>query len=249
MSNSRRRTIIVVLVFLCALAVTLFGVAPEVSAIPEIESPDFSRLTPCRVIRMIDDDAIVVDSRKREATVRLIGVDTPETVPPSKPAQYYGKEARRFTRNLLKGEQVYLIVDAQAGRTDKYDRQLAYVYRAPDGLFVNAEIIRQGYGRAYTRTPFKHLGQFRQLQRFARQAKKGLWSKEEKATVAVPAAPPAAPAVKPKPEAEDVTVFVTRTGKKYHKGTCQHLRRSRIPMKLSQARRMYEPCGACRPPK
>ena len=59
-------------------------------------------------------------------------------------------------------------------RTDRYGRTLAYVY-LPDGTFVNAEIIGQGYGHAYTRFPFKHLDRFRQLEREARNAGRGLW--------------------------------------------------------------------------
>jgi len=84
-------------------------------------------------------------------------VDTPETVHPSKPVQHYGKEASCFTTNLLKGERIYLRYEGEKPTTDKYGRLLAYVYRAPDGLFVNAEIIRQGYGHAYVQYPFKHL--------------------------------------------------------------------------------------------
>jgi micrococcal nuclease len=59
-------------------------------------------------------------------------------------------------------------------RQDKYGRILAYVY-LEDGTFVNAEIIRQGYGFSYTRFPFKYLEEFRTLEREAREAKRGLW--------------------------------------------------------------------------
>ena len=59
----------------------------------------------------------------------------------------FGKEATAFTRNLLLGELVYLRFDGD--RTEKYGRLLAYLYRAPDGLFVNLEVVRQGYGRVY----------------------------------------------------------------------------------------------------
>ena len=64
--------------------------------------------------------------------VRLIGVDTPETVHPNKPVKAYGKEASNFTKNLLLGESVYLRYDVE--RIDQYGRLLAYLYRAPDGL-------------------------------------------------------------------------------------------------------------------
>ena len=60
---------------------------------------------------------------------------------------------------------------------DKYGRLLAYLYRAPDGLFVNLEIVRQGYGQAYTRYPFKHMELFRHYEHRAQEARKGLWDK------------------------------------------------------------------------
>lgn len=75
---------------------------------------------------------------------------------------------------------MYLVKDTQQGATDRYGRTLAYVYRAPDGLFVNAEIIRQGYGYAYTRYPFKYLEEFREVQKFAEKAGKGLWGEKVK---------------------------------------------------------------------
>ena len=101
-----------------------------------------------------------------------MGVDTPETKDPRKPVQYFGKEATDFTQRLVAGKRVRLAYDQQ--HQDKYGRTLAYVY-LEDGTFVNAEIIKQGYGFAYTRFPFKDLEQFLQLEREAREAKRGLW--------------------------------------------------------------------------
>ena len=71
-------------------------------------------------------------------------MDTTETVHPNKPAQAYGKEAPHFLNNLIKGEQVY-VESKPNEKTDKYGRALYYVYRAPDGLFVNHKIVRLGH--------------------------------------------------------------------------------------------------------
>lgn len=122
--------------------------------------------------RIIDGDTIVVKIDGRQEKVRLIGVDTPETVHPNKPVEYFGKEASQFTKSLVEGKQVRLEYDWE--RKDKYGRTLAYVY-LEDGAFLNAEIIRQGYGHAYTKFPFKYLEQFRQYEREARENKRGLW--------------------------------------------------------------------------
>ena len=121
------------------------------------------------VERVVDGDTIVVRGVGR---VRLIGVDTPETVSPGRPVEFYGREASAFTKRLLDGRRVRLEYDRE--RTDRYGRTLAYVHLA-DGTFANAEIIRRGYGHAYTRFPFRHLDRFRRLEREARAAGRGLW--------------------------------------------------------------------------
>ncbi len=248
-----------VLVSVCLIALTIGASAPQPTTLPAFKQPDLTKRTPYPVVRVIDGDTIVVKLDGKDTTVRLIGVDTPETKHPQKPVQYYGKEAARFTGNLLKGEKVYLGRDPQQGKYDRYGRALAYVYRYPDGLFVNAEIIRQGYGHAYTRYPFKRMEGFRKLERFAREAKKGLWgdrpvtttkpAEVKKPEPRKPVPPVVAPVVKPKPATPSVTVYITRTGKKYHRGSCSYLRRSKIPMKLEDAKRSYGPCSRCGPPR
>ena len=121
------------------------------------------------VTRAVDGDTIVLANKDR---VRLIGVDTPELHHPRKPVQYYAEEAYRFTQKIVEGKTVRLEYDWQ--RRDRYGRLLAYVY-LPDGTFLNAELIRQGYGHAYTKYPFKYLDEFRQLEREARETGTGLW--------------------------------------------------------------------------
>ena len=127
----------------------------------------------CEVTTVIDGDTIKckIINGKQE-TIRLIGVDTPETKHPNKPVEYFGKEASKFTKNLVEGKLVKLEYDWQ--RKDRYGRTLAYVY-LEDGTFVNAEIIKQGYGFAYTKFPFKYFDQFRLYEQQARKNKKGLW--------------------------------------------------------------------------
>ena len=117
----------------------------------------------------INGDTIVLDGNEK---VRLIGVDTPETKHPSKPVEYFGKEASAFTARMVEGKKVRLEYDWQ--RQDKYGRTLAYVY-LEDGTSLNAEIVKQGYGHAYTKYPFKYLDEFRQYEREARENNRGLW--------------------------------------------------------------------------
>jgi len=97
------------------------------------------------VQRAVDGDTLLLTNGEY---VRLIGVDTPETKHPQKPVEYFGKEAYQFTRRMVEGKEVRLEYDQT--RRDRYNRILAYVYLV-DGTFLNAEIVKQGYGFAYTK--------------------------------------------------------------------------------------------------
>ncbi len=132
------------------------------------------------VERVVDGDTIIVRGVGR---IRLVGVDTPETVDPRRPVEFFGREASAFTKRMLEGQRVRLEYDWE--RTDRYGRTLAYV-RLLDGTLINAEIIRQGYGHAYTRFPFKYLDEFRQYEREAREAGRGLWAADLQAASGLP---------------------------------------------------------------
>lgn len=125
------------------------------------------------VERVVDGDTIVVSGGRH---VRLIGVDTPETVAPERPVDCYGPEASKFTASLLpKGTAVRLVGDVE--QEDRYGRTLAYVYRRSDGLFVNAELLRRGFASVLTITPnVAHADEFVAAARDARNADRGLWS-------------------------------------------------------------------------
>lgn len=223
----------------------------------EAEYPvkELSKQLAYKVSRVIDGDTAIIVMDNKEVRVRLIGIDTPETVDPRKPVQAYGKEASNFLTNLLKGEEVYIEYDGEKAELDKYGRLLAYLYRVPDGLFVNLEIVRQGYGHAYTKFPFKYMELFRFYEKRARENEKGLWSPDVMAIpppTGLPAVVAQPPAVKEEPKSadENTTVYITRTGKKYHRGDCQWLYASRIAVTLKEAKkRNYGPCKVCNPPE
>lgn len=164
---------------LLTLALTVAACGSENSSVApsRVESAVPATATaPLLVSRVIDGDTIVVETI---GTVRLIGVDTPETVDPREPVQYFGPEASAFTREMALGRLVRLDFDVE--RTDRFGRTLAYVY-LPDGRMLNAEIVRLGYGYAYTAFPFRYLDLFVALEREAREAKRGLWARPEGST-------------------------------------------------------------------
>lgn len=126
-----------------------------------------------QVLRIIDGDTVEIEYEGTLTSVQLIGVNAPETVHPRKPVEPYGMEATAFLRNLVLNRFVYFEFDG--AKKDKYDRLLAYVYRDSDDLFVNVEVIRQGFARTETRFPFKHLELFKYHESHAYKDGKGLW--------------------------------------------------------------------------
>ena len=127
-----------------------------------------------RVERVVDGDTIVVRIDGRSERVRYIGVDTPESVRPGTRVQCYGKAAAAANRRLVDGAEVRLVYDAEA--RDRFGRLLAYVYR--DDTFVNAELIRRGYGKPLEIPPnVAHAPELRRLASAARRAHLGLWSR------------------------------------------------------------------------
>jgi len=126
------------------------------------------------VKRVVDGDTFwVEDGTEKGMKVRLIGVDTPETVHPQKPVEFYGKEASDFVKKMLEGKKVKLEYDVQ--EKDRYGRTLAYVY-LEDGTFLNAELVRKGYAQVMTIPPnVKFSELFLDLQKKARDRELGLW--------------------------------------------------------------------------
>jgi len=122
-----------------------------------------------RVSRVIDGDTVILENGER---IRLIGVDTTEKTHPLKLVEYFSNESTQFTKQLLEGKEVRLEYDKE--KRGKYGRLLAYIYLM-DGTFVNAEIIKQGYGFAYTKYPFKFIDSFVSLEKEAENNKRGYW--------------------------------------------------------------------------
>lgn len=140
------------------------------------------------VVRVVDGDTLVVEVAGRHEPVRLIGIDTPETVHPDRPAQCFGAEASaRLAALLPPGATVRLTRDVEP--RDVYDRLLAYVERAPDGLLVNIAQVAEGYAEASHHPPNTvHRDRLDRAERAARAAGLGLWSACGGTGVPLPAA-------------------------------------------------------------
>jgi len=140
---------------------------PEIKTENEITE---NKETTYLVVRVIDGDTIEIEGGQK---VRYIGIDTPETVHPSRPVECFGIEASNKNKELVEGKKVKLEKDVS--ETDKYGRLLRYVWVGD--LFVNDYLVRQGYAYAYTYPPdVKYSEQFVQAQREARENNRGLWA-------------------------------------------------------------------------
>jgi micrococcal nuclease len=127
---------------------------------------------PAVVTRVIDGDTVEVEFEGETLDIRLIGIDTPETVDPSEPVECYGPAASRFTTRMLEGQEVQLEFDIEL--LDRYDRTLAYVWLG-DELF-NEVLVARGFAQVSTYPPnVKYVDRFLAAQREARSNISGAW--------------------------------------------------------------------------
>ena len=128
-----------------------------------------------QVVRIIDGDTFEIEYEGKLTSVQLIGVDAPEpNTTNNRPTEPYSEEATQYLQGFLLDDTVYFSYNQN--KFDKYERILAYVYRSSDGVFVNCEMIREGYGRVDLRYPFKYKDLFTDYESRAKKDRIGLWS-------------------------------------------------------------------------
>ena len=166
--------------------------------------------------------------------------------------------AKEFCESFLTGEVVIVRpVDSTRGRESAIVS--AHVFRSPDGLLMNEELIRQGLAKVDEKYDGEYLERFLQFEARAKELKRGIWNpnradKEKTKPAAIgPKTGPAqaAPNGEKKPPEQPASgfqVYITESGKKYHRATCQWAKTGK-PIALEEARRMYEPCKVCKPPE
>jgi micrococcal nuclease len=131
--------------------------------------------TQARIERVVDGDTVIVRLEGKRTRVRLLGIDTPESVKPGAPVECFGREsAAEAKRLLVPGATVLLEFDRD--REDRYERTLAYVYRAEDDLFVNETLVARGFARTLSIEPNDaHASELARAERDARAARLGIW--------------------------------------------------------------------------
>ena len=126
----------------------------------------------------VDGDTIKVLINKKEYTVRMLAVDTPESVHPTKGVEYYGKEASQYTCNLVKNaKKLELEYDDASDKEDKYGRLLAWVF--VDGKLLQEELIKNGYAKvAYLYDDYKYTKKLESVQEKTSANNIGVWDTE-----------------------------------------------------------------------
>lgn len=188
--------------------------APTVTPVSTITPvPTGSKMIPAKIVRVVDGDTMKVSfnesGKVKEETIRLLLVDTPESVDPEKPVQPFALEASKFAKDTLTDQEVRLELDVS--ERDKYGRLLCYLYIG-DKMF-NEMLLENGYARvAYIYPPnVKYVDKFRDIQKAAQLKGVNIWSVENyaqedgyhenvvKAKQSPSAAPTAAATVAPSP--------------------------------------------------
>lgn len=178
----KTRSAAAVFALLCLLAFITLGADPNIrkkneAAVAAVsataETPSADRYS---VARIVDGDTFIAERDGVQEKVRLIGLDTPETVDPRKTVQCFGHEASARAKELLTDTTVRLETDPSQDERDRYGRLLAYAY-LPDGTLFNLQMIEEGYGHEYTyRIPYLFQTKFKAAERAAREGKRGLWA-------------------------------------------------------------------------
>lgn len=128
------------------------------------------------VDHFIDGNTIAVDMDGHTESIRLIGVETPETIKPKSSIQCFGPEAGDFVKRAIGARPVRLVADPISNNRDRYNRLVRYAY-LENGTLLNEQLIEHGFGFANLEYPFVRHEEFLQTQNSAKYANVGLWAK------------------------------------------------------------------------
>lgn len=158
-----------------------------------------------KITRVIDGDTIEIkrldgkpiENVAKNIKVRLLGINSPESVDPRRPVECFGKESADYVKSLAQGKVAALEYDFTQSKFDDYGRLLAYVFIKDSGIadknvkMLNEEIIKNGYAYEYTHNyPYKYQAQFKWLEGVAKNNNIGLWSPNTCDGLKTPIAPP-----------------------------------------------------------
>lgn len=156
----------VVLVLICILFV---GLSVSRKTAPFVENEYY------KIVYVVDGDTFKVKVKDKIVTIRMLGINTPETLDPRKAEECFGKQASDESKKILAGSMVRFEWSPNREVTDKYGRYLTYVY-TKNGIFLNEYLISNGYAKEYTYgKAYSKQSEFKSLEKKAKKDKLGLW--------------------------------------------------------------------------
>ncbi len=233
----------------------------KIKAEEEVKQAELAKnFIPARVSKHIDGDTVHVTLNSGEVLkIRMIGVDTPETVHPSKPVEYYGKEASNFTKNSIYQKTVYLEKDVS--ETDRYGRSLRYIWlEIPEKIdkeeiknkMFNGKLVHSGYANSATFPPdVKYQEYFLELEAEARNSGLGLWNANGADEFQTPIANKVPEKTNTLPV--EANFIGNINSMKFHKESCRWASetspRNRVPFTNREGAigQGYVPCKVCHP--
>jgi len=251
-----------ILCFLLLGAMTAQAQPEQPNTAPEIIIPNTDDMLLGQVTRVLDGDTLIIKVEDSTYLYQLLSSDAPEFVPSDRTPAPFSREAKQFIEQKLLGEIVYLQFDPQANR-DSQQRRVVYLFRAPDMLFVNLELIRQGYAKYNPNRSSLHIDSFQYYAKKAIELQRGIWNPDAD-SVAWANSPSDEPEPVEKEQVDDQSitqvpafanpqpidpnsVYITKSGKSYHKQGCSHLTSTQHPARLEDIQDTHSPCKSCKP--
>lgn len=233
--------------------------APELPALADLST------SLANVVEVLDGDSVVLLIEGELRRFEILGADTPEWREQDAEPDLEAVVAKRFLTRLLENERVSVFEPAP-GEVDQVGRRMGYVFRMPDGLSVDLELVRQGYGKVSTRAKDPFAPALRWYEARAKELDRGVWGRQTEPAADEPGgrdriqpiAPMPVRSVTPSEEPRDEPrteepksatrwVWVTKSGSKYHREGCQHLRKSKERMPRDRLDPGMTACRTCDP--
>lgn len=242
-------------------------------AMPKLVVSDESALLEAKVVRILDGDTVLVDQGGKKVRIQLLAANAPEYIPSDRTPEPYSIEARNFLTHLILDEPVLIQYDPLASR-DRFGRRAAYLFRSPDMLCVNLELIRQGYAKYDVEQDTIYADVLSFYNARSKMLARGIWNPrrddrdpaidwQNDETEWTPAPGDQAKRAQTQSDQSDEQaktggqnaadvddgdlVYVTKSGSRYHKKGCSHLSEPNRGISKEEAKKDYLPCKSCNP--
>ncbi len=240
---------------------------PDRELLPKLNPPNPSELIDAQLVRVIDGDTLLLRVDGKNHLYQTLGANAPELGPKSQtPA---AQSAQRYLARLLEGEHLSIHHDPK-GIYDTNNKRAAYIYRAPDMLLVNLELVRLGFAKHDDRFGSLHVDAFAYYNSLAQELEKGVWGSQEELFDQSTPSKTQQPTPKQTPELvqetstsddrqdqkveqdqkeqiKDQRIYITKSGSSYHLKDCPHLTNSTRETTRDKIRSTHTPCKTCQP--